>query len=45
MSYGAMNYVSKSIQMHVFGGRPVHFLAFHQSGTLNDAIKEEGKSV
>lgn len=45
MSYGAMNYVSKCIQMHVFGGRSVHFLAFHQSGTLNDDIKEEGKSA
>lgn len=40
-----MNYVSKCIQMHVFGGRSVHFLALHQSGTLNGDIKEEGKSV
>lgn len=45
MSYGAMNFVSKCIQMQVFSGRPLHFLAFHQSGTLNDDIKEEGKSA
>lgn len=45
MSHGAMNYVSKCIRMHVFGGRPVQLLAVHQSGTLNDGIREEGKSA
>lgn len=33
------------LKMQVFSGRPLHFLAFHQSGTLNDDIKEEGKSA
>lgn len=27
ISYGAMNYISKCIQMHVFGGRSVHFFS------------------